>query len=69
MIGPDPGHSDSGPGRSDGWSRVDATGLCGVGLGGADGDGGGAVVRGEVHATSASVIAAAAVNLFTDGAV
>jgi len=46
---------------------VDATGLCGVGLGSGDGDG--ALVRGEVHATSANVIASAAVNLFTDGAV
>jgi hypothetical protein len=43
--------------------------LCGVGLGSGDGDCGGALVRGEVHATSASVIATAAVNLFTDGAV
>ena len=41
--------------------------MCGVGLGG--GEGGGALVSGDVHATSVSEMASAAVNLFTDGAV
>ena len=66
-IGPDPGHCDRGPGRSAGSSSVDATGLCGVGLG--SGEEGGALASGEVQAASASVIASAAVTLFTDGAV
>jgi hypothetical protein len=41
--------------------------LWGVGLG--SGEGGGAPASGDVHAESASEIATAAVNLFTDGAV
>jgi len=46
---------------------VDATGLCGVGLG--SGEAGGALVSGDVHAASATVNASAAVNLLKDGAV
>jgi len=46
---------------------MEVTGLWGVGLG--SGEGGGALVSGDVHAVSANVIASAAVNLLTDGAV
>jgi len=41
--------------------------LCGVGLG--SGEGGGALVSGDVQAASVSVIANAAVSLFTNGEV